>query len=511
MIFDATKYEEEKRERRRLRGRQRSLTTRFLKKADSLSEIDWQSFSVSFSEMLLKDKELDPGWIDPERYFIAIFNIFSSLGFKVHFGPIPRLSDVQPEYRYPILVYDNSRAILLENGPINLFADLADIQPLCPLPIIGISYNSIISSKVGPAQWGYAAQSLQQSKRIAGALALAHITLGFVDLSDAIKINPFRDKNSVIPLANRIGLLSLLRPPVDSIPVFGQQASANYELKYNIEQFLKDSLKTSQTGSNISNGDITQAKPNEAMDDPEYYFKELQRTKLLSKNSKGDFLGTPTGWSYLRSRILPFPLGQLLYHTCQTAREEIKNATKEAFLQALQIGTTQFSSQPLPLFISIEEIDSFSKIALVPPNAMVGKFPIKESEAKIKKVILSAIGDPFEKTDWGGEQNDIFTTRVQYRGKRVPAAFFLKGPSVSGRLTIAKCGKNGDQIQRLFQSPADIFIVQYNGEIDERVLEECRQKVALLRSEGKTISFFTIIDGLDTARLLAAYRDGFTA
>lgn len=408
-------------------------------------------------------------------------------------------------------MYDNHRALLIENRPINLFADLADIQPLCPLPIIGISYNSIISSKIGPEQWGYAAQSLQQSKRIAGALALAHITLGFRDLTEAIKINPFKDKDSVLPLVSRIGLLDLLRPPIDAIPVFGQQASANYELKYSIEQFLKDSLKTSQTGSNISTGDITQAKPTEAMNDPEYYFRELQKTKLISRDSKGEFSATPTGWSYLRSRVLPFPLGQLLYHTCQAAREEIKNATKKAFIEALQIGNTRFSSQALPLFIGIEEIDSFAKIALVPPNAMVGKVPVNEPEAKIKRAILSAIGDPFEKADWGGEQNDILTTRVQYRGKRVTAAFFLKGPSVSGRLTIAKCGKNGDQIQRLFQSPADIFIVQYNGEIDERVLEECRQKVTVLRSKGKTNSFFTIIDGLDTARLLAAYRDGFTS
>jgi hypothetical protein len=511
MTFDSTKYEEEKRERRRLRGRQRSLTIRFLNKSGSLTEFDWEAFSASFSEALLQDKELDPTWIDPERYLIAIFNIFSSLGFNVHFGPIPRLSDVQAEYRHPIFVYDNQRALLIENRPTYLFADLADIQPLCPLPIIGLSYNSIISTKIGPEQRGYAAQSLQESKRIAGALALAHITLGFGDLAEAIRINPFKDKNAVLPLVKRIGLLDLLRPPIDAIPVFGQQTSANYDLKYNIDQFLKDTQKTSQTGSDITLGDVTQAKPAEALSDPEYYFKELQQTKLISINSKGDFSGTHNGWAYLRSRVLPFPLGQLLYHICQAAREEVRNATKEAFVHALQIGNTQFSYQALPLFVGIEEIDSFAKIALVPPNLMLAKLPLKEPEAEIKKVILSAIGEPFEKADWGGEQNDILTTRVLLRGKRVPAAFFLKGPSVSGRLTIAKCGKSGDQIQRLFQSPADVFIVQYNGEIDERVLEECRQKITLLRSKGRHNAFFTIIDGLDTARLLAAYRDGFTS
>ena len=83
--------------------------------------------------------------------------------------------------------------------------------------------------------------------------------------------------------------------------------------------------------------------------------------------------------------------------------------------------------------------------------------------------------------------------------------FFLKGPAVKGRLTIAKCGKNGDQIQRLFQSPAELFVIQFNGEIDERIIEEARQKTSYLRSSGSEGAVFTVIDGLDTARLFSAY------
>src|SRR5882762_8721795 len=64
---------------------------------------------------------------------------------------------------------------------------------------------------------------------------------------------------------------------------------------------------------------------------------------------------------------------------------------------------------------------------------------------------------------------------------------------------------NGDQIQRLFESPAELFVIQFNGNIDERVVAEARQKVLFLRSQGHATACCAIVDGLDTARLLAAY------
>jgi hypothetical protein len=80
----------------------------------------------------------------------------------------------------------------------------------------------------------------------------------------------------------------------------------------------------------------------------------------------------------------------------------------------------------------------------------------------------------------------------------------VKGPGTKGTLTIAKCGKHGDQIQRLFQSPAELFVIQYIGEIHERVVGEAKEKVENLRSKEKE-AVVTIINGYDTARLLIAY------
>ena len=52
---------------------------------------------------------------------------------------------------------------------------------------------------------------------------------------------------------------------------------------------------------------------------------------------------------------------------------------------------------------------------------------------------------------------------------------------------------------------AELFVIQYNGNIDERVVAEARQKVFFVRSQGNASACCAIVDGLDTARLLAAY------
>ena len=71
-------------------------------------------------------------------------------------------------------------------------------------------------------------------------------------------------------------------------------------------------------------------------------------------------------------------------------------------------------------------------------------------------------------------------------------------------MTIADCGKNGDQLVRLFTTPADLFTVQYIGPISEMLIKDIQGKVTELQAQGKT-AHFLVIDGQDTARLLYAY------
>ena len=70
-------------------------------------------------------------------------------------------------------------------------------------------------------------------------------------------------------------------------------------------------------------------------------------------------------------------------------------------------------------------------------------------------------------------------------------------------------GHNGDQVQRLFRSTAEVFIVQYWNRIEESILEQMKSfAIAKSALEGRKI-LYGIIDGQDTARLIAVYPDCF--
>jgi len=71
-------------------------------------------------------------------------------------------------------------------------------------------------------------------------------------------------------------------------------------------------------------------------------------------------------------------------------------------------------------------------------------------------------------------------------------------------MQLAHCGKNGDQVVRLFQSPAELFVVQFVGNISESLIKDIDGKVQHLRVKGRQ-AFYCIINGQDTTRLLAAY------
>jgi len=150
--------------------------------------------------------------------------------------------------------------------------------------------------------------------------------------------------------------------------------------------------------------------------------------------------------------------------------------------------------------ITIDDVDSFS-------NARKQKeSDVKQVyENEVKQVLKNAIGESGKFIDWGGETDDLYSTRLRLNGKRISVAFGLKGRGTKGTLTPKKMGKNGDQIQRLFKSPAEVFFVQYVGQIDESVIDQMKtHAIAKSVTEGKKI-YYGIIDGKDTSRLISAY------
>lgn len=156
--------------------------------------------------------------------------------------------------------------------------------------------------------------------------------------------------------------------------------------------------------------------------------------------------------------------------------------------------------------ITIDEIDTFSKVKKV-TGAPLGP---RLLESKMKKALQEIIGEEGEFTDWGGETDDLYSTRLMLNGTRHRAAFGLKGRATTGILTPKKLGKNGDQIQRLFKSPADVFLVAYQGQIDESVMYQMQQfAIAKSVTEGNRI-YFGLINDQDIAGLIAAYPKAFS-
>lgn len=158
--------------------------------------------------------------------------------------------------------------------------------------------------------------------------------------------------------------------------------------------------------------------------------------------------------------------------------------------------------------ITINDIASFSKVKKIKTvKPSLAKIP----EAKFKKGILKILNETTKPSkDWGGEKNDIYTTKLKIGDKRFHAAFALKGPGKNvSKLMPKHMGKNGDQISRLHRSSAQVFIVQYWKEIDQTV-PDLMEQLALAKSysENRCI-YFGIIEGDDSSRLIQAYPKAF--
>lgn len=156
--------------------------------------------------------------------------------------------------------------------------------------------------------------------------------------------------------------------------------------------------------------------------------------------------------------------------------------------------------------ITIDDIDSFSMVKNIEE---IPEQYTKIYETRFKAGVAKILRERDRFKDWGGEQSDLSSTKLVLDGKRRAAAFAFKGPGTTGKLTPRKMGKNGDQIQRLFRCPAEIFVVQYWCEIDDSVYEQMKL-FAQLKSyfDNKTI-WYCVIDGDDSNRLMLAYPSKF--
>lgn len=166
----------------------------------------------------------------------------------------------------------------------------------------------------------------------------------------------------------------------------------------------------------------------------------------------------------------------------------------ESFRHSIDVGHF------VKMALHVSEIDQFRNIDFRwTPNANEFAALRDVSENEIKRLLCELLGEVTIDKDWGGEERDIYSSNFLIGGNRHTASFLLKGPSKFHEMTLADCGKNGDQIYRLFNTPADVYVVQHCHRISPAVRKTV-EAFALTKFTVK--SRYLFIDGYDTARIL---------
>jgi len=169
----------------------------------------------------------------------------------------------------------------------------------------------------------------------------------------------------------------------------------------------------------------------------------------------------------------------------------------------------RYTDLPVGIRLYVEDIDSFRAVRDVNPqqvsHLLTAQGYLDLSEDQIQLAIEQILDVAMHKKDWGGETNDLYSANTVVNGARVASAFLLKGNGLRKKtMQIADCGKNGDQLVRLVDSPAQLFFVQFVGNVSENVIRDIEGKIAVHRGSGVD-AHFCIMDGQDTARVLLAY------
>jgi hypothetical protein len=225
----------------------------------------------------------------------------------------------------------------------------------------------------------------------------------------------------------------------------------------------------------------------------------LAQNHILKKTKKGEEL------AYETYQDIQAHKAQIL-RLAGNRHEREKLPTKRRVRIAGPIVVRMPATKAKAISITIDDVTSFARVKGVRP---AGNLPEEVSEDDFKQGVQTILGESGNFKDWGGENSDLYSTRVIVAGKRRRAAFAFKGPGYKGKLVPGKMGKNGDQLQRMFRQAADVFFVQHWREISDSV-PELMQKLAREKSvsTGRPV-WYGIIDGQDSQRLRKAYPKKF--
>lgn len=152
-----------------------------------------------------------------------------------------------------------------------------------------------------------------------------------------------------------------------------------------------------------------------------------------------------------------------------------------------------------PHHVFVQQIDQFAEVDFSTRLERTELTALREvSEQQVKEWFADIIGEPEIPKDWGGEEYDLWTTRMSIAGAPVRAAIAFKGPAKFHPMTIADLGKNGDQITRLAKTTADLLVVQHCHAITSQV-DHMLNAYAMDPHNPRR---YAMIDGYQTLRIL---------
>ena len=295
------KWEEEKVERRRLRGRQRTLKKMY---REAMVKEDWskvETLKDRFLADLETEKRVDD-YIGVETGYYPIFldNVLRAQGFEIYYGKIPTVSGVQPSELFHV-AYDRERIIIIEGMPSAVFSEVADTQPLTFRAVLGLSHTTWIKDK--PKEYD---DWEEKYLRISTALGIARLQISSTSiLKRGIKLDPREDGEKLRQIGYETGLASFLNLPVDNLPIYGAFKAPQWNAAFkdkSVKRMLSGSVKH---GHLLTSGSLTNFDPFEALREPGAFIKELKKTDYVA--GKKELNTTEKGTMYVKENIMLTP------------------------------------------------------------------------------------------------------------------------------------------------------------------------------------------------------------
>lgn len=231
----------------------------------------------------------------------------------------------------------------------------------------------------------------------------------------------------------------------------------------------------------------------------------LTQIRVLNEAKKLGFLVEKVPNGYRKRKELASHYKKILsYARNKSKRESVPTkVSPKVSGKSSQIQVTFAPAAAKAIPITIEDIDSFSKAKRAAKKLGSTK------EEIIKKAFASIAGEGGVFKDWGGEKSDLYTNKIRVKGARRAVAVAFKGKGTGGKLVPAKMGKNGDQIGRLFDEPAEVFLIVYCGQIDSSIISQMQAFAIAKKAMGGQKVYFGVIDDDDLGRIAASYSLAF--